>query len=103
MDGVVAYWFAFFFCFCLSAPFNRNTAAGYVMYFIIQVVLLHCYFAGLVPSFSFFLGSCFYMEASCADHAEQLTTIDGFVVSRNCSRWQMKMKNVIESHIGLNE
>lgn len=88
-----------------SAPFNRNTAAGYVKYFIIQVVLLHCYFAGLVPSFSFFLGSCFYMDATCSDHGEQLAAIDAHMVSDNYSRRQLtsKLLDAIKFHVELNE
>lgn len=88
-----------------SAPFNRNTAAGYAKYFIIQVVLLHCYFAGLVPSFSFFLGSCFYLDATCSDHGEQLTAIDALMVSENYSHRQLTSSviDAIKFHVELNE
>lgn len=75
------------------------------MYFAIQVVLLHCYFAGLVPTFSFFLGSCFYVEATCSEHAEQLAAIDEFVASDkvSCIQLASKATDAIKLHVELNE
>lgn len=61
---------------CSRAPFDRSTMSGYFMYFIIQFFLLHCYYAGLIPCFSFFVGTCYYMSAACDELAELFESVD---------------------------
>lgn len=36
-------WYTFY---KMSVPFDRGTVSGFVGYFIIQFLLLHCYYAG---------------------------------------------------------
>lgn len=36
-------WYTFY---KMAVPFDRSTVSGFVGYFIIQFLLLHCYYAG---------------------------------------------------------
>lgn len=86
-----------------SAPFNRESVSGFIMYFIIQFFLLHCYYAGLFPSFSFFVGSCLYMGACCDDLNEQFDIIDQEASKSTVRQVQSKLTAIVTFHITLVE
>lgn len=71
------------------------------MYFIIQALLLHCYYAGLIPCFSFFVASCHYLEACCLDIAEGFKEIDEKIKSNlySDSDIQIALKNIVILHV----
>lgn len=71
------------------------------MYFIIQAFLLHCYYAGLIPCFSFFVGSCHYLEACCLDIAERFAEIDKQIKNNSYSDSgiQIELKNIVVLHV----
>lgn len=88
--------------FC-SRPFNRATVKGMIGYFIIQFLLLHCYYAGLIPCFSFFVGSCHYLGACCRDVSKKFENIDEESTKSNESKIKSKLTDIVLLHIRIIE
>lgn len=90
------------------APFDRNSVSGFIGYFIIQALLLHCYYAGLMPCFSFFVGSCYYLQACCSDIIEQFQQIDPLIGQQKQQKsfeydTKRRLIRIIKLHISIIE
>lgn len=87
------------------SPFNRSTVSGFVTYFIIEVCLLHCYYAGLFPCFSFFVSCCSYLDAACTDLLEQFQQIDDIIAKeKNCDlEISDRLIRALQFHITITE
>ncbi|XP_031626815.1 odorant receptor 33c-like [Contarinia nasturtii] len=90
-------WYTFY---KMTIPFDRGSVSGFIGYFIIQFVLLHCYYAGLIPCFSFFVGTCHYLEACCNDLSEKFNETDKETAS---IRIKTKLIDIVTFHINVIE
>lgn len=87
--------------FSLSYPFNVHTLHGYFAYLIMVIIALHTYAILVTSQASFFLSSCFYLDAFTEDFDQQMIQLNNFEdkIVRSIDKIQQHLSDAIKFNI----
>lgn len=69
-----------------SPPYDGNSVYGYFLNQIVLYLGTHGYAVIFIAIVAFFVGTCFYLEAFCDDHASTLNECDEMILKQQISK-----------------